>query len=123
MRFCRLNITCGHTNKPYYGRGLCLSCWKKQARTKESSKRKTRQNNWRHNTGIEFTTEQFESLKINQNGLCLICKKEPKRLVVDHCHKTKEIRGLLCVTCNASLEWLQKNKHKIKNYLNPVVYA
>lgn len=41
-----------------------------------------------------------------QNNVCAICKKEDltiegnslrlKGLCIDHCHKTKKIRGLLC---------------------------
>lgn len=38
----------------------------------------------------------------SQMGLCAICKR-PKKLNVDHDHKTGEIRGLLCSRCNLGL--------------------
>ncbi len=49
----------------------------------------------------DLTVEQFNVMVEEQNGLCKICNKPPvKWLCVDHCHKTKVIRGLLCDRCN-----------------------
>jgi len=46
----------------------------------------------------------FRHLSNLQDGKCKCCGRIPKRrLVVDHCHKTGKIRGLLCHQCNASL--------------------
>jgi len=40
-------------------------------------------------------------MKEVQKGRCLICTKIPtKQLVVDHCHTTGKVRGLLCDKCN-----------------------
>jgi hypothetical protein len=36
-----------------------------------------------------------------QNGKCDICNDTLNKYVVDHCHVTGEIRGLLCLSCNA----------------------
>lgn len=42
-----------------------------------------------------------------QGGKCAICEKHErqfaKRLAVEHCHKTGEIRGLACFYCNKFL--------------------
>ena len=39
-----------------------------------------------------------------QEGRCGICGRKPaKGLVVDHCHSTNKIRGLLCSACNKGL--------------------
>ncbi len=38
-----------------------------------------------------------------QEGKCYICQTVPKRLAIDHCHKTGEVRGLLCGNCNTAL--------------------
>lgn len=60
--------------------------------------------NLRQKYGI--TVEQFNNLLAQQQGVCAICKKpeiDNKRLSVDHCHKTKTIRGLLCSACNGGL--------------------
>jgi len=39
-----------------------------------------------------------------QDGKCFICKKKSsKNLAVDHCHKTNNVRRLLCSECNTGL--------------------
>ena len=43
--------------------------------------------------------EQYSKMFESQNGNCAICL-EQKELVVDHDHNTKEVRGLLCTSCN-----------------------
>lgn len=60
----------------------------------------------KHKYGISYL--EFENLLKSQNCKCKICKtpdpgKYKKYFSVDHCHKTNEIRGLLCHTCNVGL--------------------
>lgn len=40
---------------------------------------------------------------LRQKGKCLICRRVPKKLVVDHCHDSGFIRGLICDNCNVGL--------------------
>lgn len=51
--------------------------------------------------------EQFNLMLVEQDYKCKICKKHQsefkKGLVVDHCHSTKKVRGLLCQNCNAMI--------------------
>ncbi len=73
--------------------------WKKYYRNKTQEKHLLRK------YGIDKKTRQ-EMLK-NQNGLCAICGKSedilPRILVVDHCHNSSKVRGLLCQLCNTGL--------------------
>src|SRR3990167_340895 len=52
---------------------------------------------------------EFERLKIAQHGKCAICGETVSRLVIDHCHKTHKVRGLLCTTCNAGIGQLKES--------------
>lgn len=54
-----------------------------------------------------------------QNGKCLICD-EPAT-VIDHDHKTGEIRGMLCGQCNVGIGMFQEDTDNLKaavRYLN-----
>ncbi|MEJ7873163.1 MAG: endonuclease VII domain-containing protein [Rubrobacteraceae bacterium] len=52
---------------------------------------------------------EYDDLLLKQDGRCAICKRLPytkKGLVVDHCHQTGAIRGILCSRCNSALGML-----------------
>lgn len=65
------------------------------------------------NYGI--TLKQYEDLRQAQSGLCAICGGEgfvmashhKMKLVVDHCHASGRVRGLLCHNCNRALGLLK----------------
>lgn len=62
-----------------------------------------------------ITAEQFEEMAREQGGRCAICRREcvlratgrgpgcQDIFVVDHCHGSGSIRGLLCHRCNKVL--------------------
>lgn len=61
---------------------------------------------------------EFKEMLFKQNNLCKICLKPEivkykdgkiKNLSVDHCHKTGEVRGLLCNKCNNGLGSFEDN--------------
>ena len=50
------------------------------------------------------TPQQYKFMLDSQGHRCYICRGGSKRsLVVDHCHMTSKIRGLLCDSCNLGL--------------------
>ena len=57
----------------------------------------------------KVSIKEYEELKLIQGGLCAICLKPHERLVIDHCHESKKLRGLLCTTCNAGLGQFKDN--------------
>ncbi len=55
-----------------------------------------------------ITRAQWDAMREAQNGVCAICRVPGRtgrhsKLVVDHCHETGRIRGLLCGPCNVAL--------------------
>jgi len=53
-----------------------------------------------------ITPEDYDKMFADQNGVCAICDKESpdgRRLHIDHCHTTQNVRGLLCPDCNRGL--------------------
>lgn len=75
-----------------------------------------------------LTYEEYIKLNEAQKSVCKICKQyndrlyknAPKRLAVDHCHKTGKVRGLLCGKCNTALGLIDDSIERcnvIKKYL------
>lgn len=58
------------------------------------------------NTYRNLTAEQIQALRKLQDGLCAICKRSGRLLVLDHDHKTNKTRGYLCRGCNTKLAGL-----------------
>lgn len=56
---------------------------------------------------------QYDEMYKNQEGKCLICKKNYDVLLVDHDHKTGKVRALLCIKCNTRIGHLE-DKNFIK---------
>ena len=89
-------------------RGQCNQCRtaKQTERLRENpDKRRTtaqsRAQSLRQRYGL--TVEQYRALHSMQQDRCAICGIVSKKLHVDHCHKTGQVRGLLCFDCNLAL--------------------
>jgi hypothetical protein len=54
-----------------------------------------------------ISQEDYQRLYVEQGGCCAICQCHQdtlsKRLFIDHCHDSGEVRGLLCMLCNNML--------------------
>ena len=119
--------------------------YRKQPEIRKRINEKQNKNNVkRYNTNKEFRTmkkeasrgywlksqyslslEEYDIMVEQQSGCCKICgipqSELKQRLVVDHNHKTGEVRGLLCTACNVRVgwyeNWYKKQKINLKNYL------
>ena len=59
-------------------------------------------------TTYGLSLDDYEALSEAQGYRCAICDGNwVGRLVVDHCHKTQRVQGLLCNACNRGLGMLK----------------
>jgi hypothetical protein len=66
-----------------------------------------------------FTSKEADEVMDRRKGPCEICGRIPGKLVVDHDHKTDELRGLICQRCNHALHTFDNPDllEKIKVYI------
>jgi hypothetical protein len=69
-----------------------------------------------------LTVEDYERMAGQQSGLCAICSRRPNVaedsetaiLIVDHCHETGRVRGLLCGPCNRGIGHLADDTSRLR---------
>lgn len=69
-----------------------------------------------------MTAEQFADKMDEQGGVCAICGAYPptgRAFAIDHDHKSGEVRGLLCSSCNTALGLFKDNA---ENLLSAIQY-
>lgn len=49
----------------------------------------------------------FDAMYFEQDGSCAIPSCEREAVAVDHCHATGRVRGLLCISCNATIGFVE----------------
>jgi len=107
----------------------CQSCKDNKKRYTETDKEKSRERvrrwqkehpermrEFRRKSVDKTWIYKYGELKVAQKGKCAICRSGPGgmsnskfRLNVDHDHKTGQIRGLLCGSCNVGIGHLKDN--------------
>lgn len=105
--------------------GYCSYCrdCKLEANKRSDSKRLTenrekfldQRKNWHLKRVFGITLDEYRGMLKKQNEVCAICLKKDtgKMLAVDHCHKTKVIRGLLCQKCNRAIGQLDDDIQRL----------
>lgn len=105
---------------------LCVNCTKK---AKKNYLNRRRKDHYKHKYNLSI--DDYNELWEKQKGVCAICGKPEiikhcsgviSHLSVDHNHKTGEVRGLLCRTCNLALGFLYVDDG-LSTILNAVDYV
>ena len=72
-----------------------------------------------------LSESDYQALKAAQGGVCAICLTAPedvktrwKVLVVDHDHRTGQVRGLLCAHCNQAIGLFRENPAVLMNAIH-----
>lgn len=77
---------------------------------REKNPERAKNNDLKKMFGI--TLQQYQQMEAAQQGKCAICGRTertfdkhglPRKMPVDHCHKTGKVRALLCTSCNRGL--------------------
>lgn len=117
-RFGKVRTAECHKYRPHHGKGLCKSCYDARygIRNKKSREQTTRGYRERNpikvrnsqlKTMYGITLEDFDRMYKDQDGLCAICHTREAKCV-DHKHATKQVRQLLCKTCNQGIGLLRE---------------
>ncbi len=102
-------------------RGICKTCFNayyakrridKYDKVREYEKKFHRARRLKY--AYNITEDQLHEMKVAQDGCCAICKS-PEKLVIDHCHSTGVVRGLLCNTCNIGLGHFKDEVSRMKS--------
>jgi hypothetical protein len=104
---------CGFENGKQKYRSVCKTCTKPLTKEKYHENRtvhrqRTRNSQLKLMYGIN--SEQYAVMQQEQDNKCFICGEEDnRRLSVDHCHTTGNVRKLLCGACNLGLGKFKDN--------------
>jgi len=72
---------------------------------------------WKY-LGVDISYEEYQKRVLHLNGKCELCSNDTQTLHVDHCHKTGQVRGLLCGSCNRGLGLFKDSKDVLKEAIN-----
>ena len=116
----------GKGTKSY--QSYCTPCDSKLAKERYYKNRERYNKAKRNSTLLRrygITEDEYFEMFNAQKGKCKLCgKTKPrngaKHLIIDHCHSTGKVRGLLCNNCNVLLGKLKDDIEyidRIKDYL------
>jgi len=105
--------------------GICKYCQSNRNLSETAKQNKKEYNKQRSRKLYSgFTQEEFENKLKEQNYRCAICKTDTPSSInwhADHCHDTKQKRGVLCQKCNMGLGLFKDNVEALERaimYLN-----
>ena len=97
------------------GRKEQTSLYNKEYRLKNKDAIKVREKGNKLNKRYNITDSEFKFLAEKQQGRCAICgDKFIKTPHVDHCHKTGNLRSLLCSLCNPGLGYFRDSPENLR---------
>ena len=102
-------------------KGVCKACTQiKRKQSPRADANPTSRRKYSLSSNYNLTVEQFDEMVAAQENKCAICgtpgtETAHKKLYVDHCHKTKLVRKLLCGMCNSGLGYFKDSPELLEN--------
>lgn len=105
---------------------LCKTCNIERVKVWQSENPERHEEDWKRLTGsrnrlvvkarrYNISVESLESLLEEAGGKCQICQQSPDRwVVIDHCHDSLLVRGVLCERCNQALGLFRDDTENLK---------
>lgn len=73
---------------------------------------------WRLRNDFGISVEDYGRMHTEQGGCCACCGTPesllPRRLAVDHCHETGQVRALLCTNCNIGIGMFKEDIQRLE---------
>jgi hypothetical protein len=91
----------------------CSSIKFKEWRNKDIEKNRIRERVSHYVSTYKITKEEALELVLDRVGVCPICQVRCP-LVVDHCHTTGKVRGLICHSCNSMLGYSKDSQKTLE---------
>ena len=101
-------------------RSNCITCDREASKVwKEKNKKHIAEYNSHYKREYTYglSKQAYLELLEAQDNKCAICNtdqsKLSRKLVVDHCHTSNKVRGLLCSHCNVGIGMLKENEDNL----------
>ena len=115
MRECKTCLRILPVDEFHNYKTRCKECQREVDR-KYKAKRKEKYKDQRYRYNYGLTLKEVNERITELDSKCEICGKQ-RKLVVDHDHETKELRGMLCYYCNTSLALVENHLQEVLAYL------
>ena len=103
--------------------GLQLYCRACQKKTQKQWHKENPSHALLKSYGI--TIEEKHAMNRSQHNSCAICREtfsSTKHTHVDHCHDTKKIRGILCISCNHGIGKFKDSPKLLQRAIHYIEY-
>lgn len=130
MKTCKICEVEKDESEFYFSNGYinhhCKSCNTKKAKEWCNNNREARKlssSKYHYKKSYNLSIEEISAMFESQNGKCPVCnslmildgKRSNQQAVIDHCHETNDIRGMLCNLCNKGLGHFRDNAEFLSN--------